>query len=142
MNQMEDGRPEAVRRADAGVAAWRGVVHAQQGAPPDPGEFYELAGFMVETLRVLEALVGVLARQVAGYADSLPGGRVVYDDSRRVSPRTRLEMAVSDLQFLSRSTSLAGADATVFWSSIGHIGVEDANPRGGPDGPADSEVTR
>ncbi|WP_246633824.1 hypothetical protein [Pseudonocardia nigra] len=122
----EDGRSEVLRRADAGAAAWRGVVHAQQAATPDHGEFYELAGFMVETLRALEALAGVLSRQATGYADGLSVGRVVYDDTRAVDPRIRLETARMELSSLVQSAAWADGYANQFWSAIGHIGVEDA----------------
>ncbi len=119
MSGIEDERAAALRRADAGVAAWLGVVHAQQGAASDHGDFYELAGYVVETLRALEALAGVLVGQVAGYGH----GRVVRDDEG-LDPGLRLALAVGHLTAARASLDGALVGAHGFWSEIGHIGVE------------------
>ncbi|MBN9102333.1 MAG: hypothetical protein J0I49_30175 [Pseudonocardia sp.] len=117
--RAEDGRSHAVRRAVAGAEAWREVVHAQRVATPDHADFYALAGEMVETLRVLDSLVGVLAGQVAGYG----GGRAVYDDEG-ADPACRLRSAVLALVVTRDELAQGERAANEFWSAIGHIGVE------------------
>jgi hypothetical protein len=122
--RAEDGRSHAVLRAESGADAWREVVHAQRVATPDHADFYALAGEMVETLRVLDSLVGVLAGQVAGYG----GGRAVYDDES-ADPAYRLRSAVLALVVTRDELAQAERAANEFWSAIGHIGVE-ADPTG------------
>ena len=56
MDRHEDGSP-AVRSAEAGAQAWRQVVHEQRPAAPDHGDFYKLAGHLVDTLRAVNAFV-------------------------------------------------------------------------------------
>jgi len=120
----DDDRPHAVQRAQSGADAWREVVNAQREATPDHADFYALAGEVVETLRVLDALTGVLARQVGGYRSGSGecAGREVYDDEG-ANLAHRLRAAV--LALAETRHGLAGAErsANRFWSAIGHIGV-------------------
>ncbi len=118
-------RPEALRQADIGAQAWREVVHAQQSTTPRHADFYALAGAMVETLGVIESLALVLIGQVVGYADSQAEGECVYDDTRLVDPRERLDAAAGFLSALIGRVSSAAEAVNEFWSAIGHIGVEE-----------------
>jgi hypothetical protein len=109
----------AVESAQAGARAWRQVVHTQQSAVPDHGDFYGLAGEMVDTLRALESLADLLDRQVAGYGQN----RLLRDDEG-LDPALRITQA-SDLACRVREL-LGGAEraANQFWSAVGHIAVE------------------
>ena len=133
-----DDRSEAVQQAEAGALAWRAVVHAQQSAPLDHSDFYDLAGYVVDTLAAVESLARLLAAQVARYAEVQPDGQAVYDDTRTVDPGVRLHDAVLDLEHLADSAAHGRGDANRFWSAISHIGVEDAPA----DGQAEGEVSR
>lgn len=117
-------RAQALLHAESGATRWREAVHAQRSARPDHGEFYELAAHLVDTLRVLDALCGVLGPQVAGYAD----GRPVYDDEGG-DPQARLRSAVLHLAVVRQCVSDAEQAAADFWSAISHIGVR-ATPGG------------
>lgn len=138
-HEPED-RPEAVQRAETGAQAWRAVVHAQGTATADHADFYDLAGFLVDTLAAVESLARLLARQVARHADVQPDGQRVYDDSRTVDPRVRLHDAALDLGHLAQSAAHARGDADRFWSTISHIGVEATLPSSA--GPVEGEVSR
>ncbi|MHA6795925.1 hypothetical protein ACVGVM_20765 [Pseudonocardia bannensis] len=115
-----DDRPTAVRQAAAGAAAWRAVAHAQGTADADHSDFYAIAGELVDTLAAVAGLAEVLAWQVAGYAD----GRPVYDDSRAIDPRERLDAAAADLHELAARVREADRIVNTFWSRISHIGVQ------------------
>jgi hypothetical protein len=122
---VRDERSEAVQGAEAGAQAWRAVVHAQQSAAPDHADFYALAGHVVETLRALDGLAGVLVRQTAGYG----AGREVYDDEG-ANPAHRLRSAVLALAEARQELATADRAANRFWSAVGHIGTRHQN--GGP----------
>jgi hypothetical protein len=124
----DDERPAAVRHADAGAQAWRAAVHAQQVATPDHADFYSLAGTLVDTFAAVESLTRVLAAQIERYPDRLPIGRRVYDDTRTTDPRVRLNEALAALHDVARHARDGSEWANRFWSAIGHIGVEDAQP--------------
>jgi hypothetical protein len=96
------------------------VVHEQLGAKPGHEDFYALAGELVDTLRSLESLAGVLARQVAGYGE----GRVLRDDEGR-DPAVRLVDAAWQARELLAELIAAEWTANRFWSEIGHVAVED-----------------
>lgn len=113
-----DERPPAVQHAATGAQAWRAVVHAQQAAEPGHADFYALAGDVVDTLRSLDALVGILTRQTGSYAT----GREVYDDEN-ANPAHRLRSAVLALVQVRHELSEAERSANRFFSVIGHIGV-------------------
>lgn len=117
----QDDRPVAVQRAERGADAWRDVVNAQLGARPAHADWYALAGEMVETLRVLDSLSGMLARQVLDYGT----GRAFYDDEG-ADPAHRLRCAVLALAETRQGLAEAERAANRFWSAIGHVGVEDA----------------
>ncbi|GAA4886395.1 hypothetical protein ACFQ34_21545 [Pseudonocardia benzenivorans] len=117
-----DERPEAVRQAAAGARAWRATVHAQGTAQLDHADFYGIAGELTYTLAAVAALAEVLAWQVAGYGE----GRPVYDDSRVVDPRERLDAAAADLHELAARVREADRVLNTFWSRISHIGVQTA----------------
>lgn len=146
--EADDERPDAVSHAEVGATAWRAVVLAQQSATPDHADFYALAGSLFEALVAVESLARVLARQVAGYADTVAGsgeGFVVYDDSREVDPELRLYAAQERLDHLAATVATAGRRLDEFWNAIGHIGVEPARPdtTDGPGaGPAAGGVPR
>ena len=122
--RADDEHSPAVQRARAGADTWRHVVHAQRGATPDHGDFYALAGEMVDTLRCLDSLAGVLVGQVAGYRAAPRGetGREVYDDEGG-KPADRLRAAVLALIETRDELSQAERAANRFFSAIGHIGV-------------------
>lgn len=109
-----------VASAERASCLWKRAVLGQLEADPDHGEIYALAGELVATLRALETLTGVLARQVAGYGR----GRVLRDDEG-LAPGARLADAVVLLGWTSKSLSQAEDGANRFWSAIGHIAVED-----------------
>lgn len=113
-----DERPPAVQHAATGAQAWRAVVHAQQAAEPGHADFYALAAELVDTLRSLDALVGVLTRQTGTYGI----GREVYDDED-ANPAHRLRSAVLALIQSRHDLSEAERSANRFFSAIGHIGV-------------------
>lgn len=117
MNERESW-PTAVAYASKGAQAWRAAADEQRSAEPDHGDFYALAGELVDTLRTLEHFAGVLRGQVAGYAD----GRPVYDDEGG-DPRARLRSAGLHLAVVSHGVAEAERAANEFWSAIGHIGV-------------------
>jgi hypothetical protein len=119
---------EALRQAHIGAQAWREAVHAQQVARAHHADFYALAAAMVETLGAVESLALVLIRQVDGYVDSQADGEHVYDDTRVVDPRVRLDAAADFLRVLIGRVSAASAAVNEFWSAIGHIGVEEVSP--------------
>ncbi|MGH3611668.1 MAG: hypothetical protein ACRDRK_03415 [Pseudonocardia sp.] len=124
MNAGEE-RPLALAAAEAGSGEWRAAAVAQRAATPDDGEFYGLAGELVATLRAVDELVQVLARQVAGY----PRGRRLFDDAG-VDPLARLATARAYLAGLSEYVTAAERAANGFWSAIGHIGTHPDDPDG------------
>lgn len=109
----------AVVLAEAAAQGWRAVVHAQQAAVPDHGDFYELAGHVVTTLRALEALSRALAGQVTGYGQ----GRVLRDD-QGWDPVLRLAEAADHLGATREFLAAAERAANQFWSSVSHVAVE------------------
>ncbi len=116
-----NGAPDQVAVAERGTQAWQWVVQAQMAAAPDHGDFYALAGELVATLRALEALAGVLGRQVADYGQ----GRVLRDDEGR-DPGRRLVESVAHLTELGQALGRAERSANRFWSAVGHIAVEES----------------
>ncbi len=118
---VEGEIPEAVVSAERGTQAWRRVVRVQIAAAPDHGDFYSLGGELVATLRALEALAGVLDRQVAGYGQ----GRVLRDDEGR-DPSRRLALAAAHLGDAGEALGRGARSANRFWSAIGHIAVEES----------------
>jgi hypothetical protein len=118
-----DGVSAAVTSAEAGARAWRSAVHDQRAAAPDHGDFYGLAAELVDTLRSLEALTGVLGRQVAGYGQ----GRVLRDDAGE-QPAARLAEAVAHLTRAGQLLAVAERAANAYWSAIGHVAVDGGQP--------------
>jgi hypothetical protein len=111
---------EVMASAERASCLWRRAALGQREAAPDHAEFYALAGELAATLRALEELTAVLARQVAGYGR----GRVLRDDEG-LAPGARLADAVVLLGCVRKSLSQADDAANKFWSAIGHIAVED-----------------
>jgi hypothetical protein len=111
---------DVVATAERASSLWRLAVLGQQEAAAGQAEFYAVAGELVATLRALEALTSVLARQVAGYGR----GRILRDDEG-LAPGVRLADAVVLLGYSGKSLAQAQAAANEFWSAIGHIAVED-----------------
>lgn len=130
--RADDERPPAVQHAQAGADTWRQAVHAQRDATPDHGDFYALAGEMVDTLRCLDSLAGLLIAPVAGYRAAPRGvaGREVYDDEG-TNPAHRLRAAVLALIETRDELSQAERAANRFFSAIGHIGVRHLDEGGG-----------
>jgi hypothetical protein len=116
-----DDRPPAVAAAEAASQAWRASVLVQRTAPAEHSDFYALAGELVDTLRALSNLAGVLAAQVAGYGH----GRVLRDDAD-ADPAVRLADAAPLLALVQRDLDRAERAANQFWSEISHIGTEVA----------------
>ncbi len=112
--------PQAVARADVGCEAWRDAARMQVWATPRHADFYDYAGHLSRTLRAMDDLAVVLARQVEAY----PTGRRVFDDSRSVDPIVRLGMALECLHRLRSALLTADRETNSFWSAIGHIGVD------------------
>jgi hypothetical protein len=111
---------QAATVAERGAQAWRRVVHEQLAAEPDHGDFYAIAGELVDTLRSLESLARALSRQVSGYGE----GRALRDDAG-ADPAARLAVAVEELESVRVLVSGAERSANRFWSHIGRIAVED-----------------
>ncbi|WP_300010957.1 hypothetical protein [Pseudonocardia sp.] len=133
-HEQTDGSP-AVRRAEAGTAAWRAALEAHQNAGTvDHQDIYGLTRELVATLGPISSLMRLVSTQVAGYADSLPDGQAVYDDERAVDPRELLAQAAEVLDLLSSKTCAVTLELNTFWSLIGRIGVETA--RAAPDSEA------
>ena len=120
--------PQAVARAEVGCEAWRDAVRMQVWATPRHADFYVFAGYVSRTLRAMDDLTVILARQVEAY----PTGRRVFDDTRTVDPIVRLGMALEYLAGLRTALVTADREANAFWSEISHIGVDpdpqDQNP--------------
>lgn len=127
----------AVTRAGAGSEAWKaaGAAHREAGRVGHE-EFYGLTAEWAQTLAQIGALMRLVGREVAGYADTVPAGCRVYDDERAEDPRELLDRAAAALDLLSAKVTHAAIEVNVFWSLIGRIGVEDI-PTGqsGPDKP-------
>jgi hypothetical protein len=119
VNAQDRGFWTAAAHAEKGAQQWRAAAVVQRSAEPDHAEFYALAGELVDTLRAIEALGGVPARQVDGYG----AGRRLYDDEGG-DPRARLRTAGSHLAELRRLAAAAERAANDFWSAISHIAVE------------------
>lgn len=119
---MSSPRSAAVAHAETGAEQGRAAAVEQRTAPLDHADFYALAAEAVQTLRALEGLARVLARQVSEYDK----GRLLYDDTGRVGPPERLSAASAALGTLASLLADADRQANVFWSHIGHIGVETA----------------
>jgi hypothetical protein len=115
-----DIRPPAVAAAQRGAGAWRDAVHAQLAATPDHGDFFDIACELVQTLRSLESLAGVLGRHVAGYGQ----GRVLRDDAGE-DPANRLAEASHHASNLAKHLAAAERTANQFWSAVGHIAIAD-----------------
>ena len=125
-NDEAERDAQAVRRAEAGTSGWDDACRLQRWATPDHADFYALAGEIVSTLHGLEDLARVLGRQVAGYARAQQNrGQRVYDDTRQKDPQHRLAEAATELDILADRLRSAERAANSFWSTIGHIGVED-----------------
>lgn len=123
-----DERAIAVRYADAGSQSWRQVVHAQRSAVADHADLYALAGELVDTLRCLDSLAGLLAGQTAHYPGTVTAaGGELYDDEN-ANPAHRLRSAV--LALAETRQALSGAERAVnrYWSAISHIGVNEPAP--------------
>ncbi len=119
-----DGRSVAVRCADTGSRAWRQVLEAQRMAAPDHSDFYAVVGELVETLRNLDGLTGLLARQVADYPNTMiAAGRRLYDDEG-ANPEHRVRAAVLALAETRAALSAAERAATQLFAQLSHIGTE------------------
>ncbi len=116
-----NGAPDQVAVAERGTQDWQRVVQAQTAAAADHSDFYGLGCELVATLRALEALAGVLGRQVGDYGQ----GRVLRDDEGQ-DPGRRLVESVAHLIELGQALGRAERSANQFWSAIGHIAVEES----------------
>ncbi|GAA4820933.1 hypothetical protein GCM10023201_03090 [Actinomycetospora corticicola] len=128
------GEPRQVRPAVAAAENathwWRTAVAAQRALRAEAlehADFYDLTAEAVGTLRSIEELAELLARQVGGYGS----GRVLRDDAG-CDPAARLVRAVADVASLRIAVTSALAEGERFWSSIGHIGLE-IDPTSGPE---------
>ncbi|RTL61295.1 MAG: hypothetical protein EKK42_35560 [Pseudonocardiaceae bacterium] len=137
-NTHDPDTPEAVREARAGAKAWRATVLAQRTAEPDHADFYAMTADVVDTLSAMASLAEVWAWQVAHYGDTRP----VYDDSRVVDPRERLDAAAMDLHELAARLRSADQIANTFWSRISHIGVHDSDDSIDDSAQVPAEVAR
>jgi hypothetical protein len=129
-----DERAVPVRDAETGSRAWRRVVHVQRSSCPDHSDFYALAGEMVDTLRALDSLTGLLARQTADYPACVTrAGGQLYDDEN-ANPVHRLRSAVLALAETRQALSGAERAANRYWSAISHIGIDHPAPQAAPGG--------
>lgn len=109
----------AVAQAERGTRAWRSVIAAQRVATPDHDDVNALADELVDTLRVLELVSGVLLRRIHGY-DRAPSLR----DDEGQDPAQRLVAAAGFLADLANALDHADRAASGFSSQIAHIAVE------------------
>lgn len=116
-----DGRPEALQRADDGAQAWRAVARSQRITTPDHGDIYALMSEVAETLRSLSALASILTLQVATYGRE----RTLRDDEPGHDPAERLAIASSWAAQLQHDLDRAEHSANRFWDEVGHVGLED-----------------
>jgi hypothetical protein len=126
----------AVAAAETGATAWREAVHAQLSAAPDHSEFYAVTAEVVDTLRSISGMAGVLGRQVEGYGE----GRELRDDAG-ADPAERLADASAELALARDAVDSAERAVNRFWSQIGHIAVEYRadEDEAADGGPVDSE---
>ena len=119
------GEPRRVRpsvaAAETGAQWWNAAVATQYEVRADSldhADFYDLAAEAVTTLRSLEQLAELFARQVGGYG----AGRRLRDDAG-CNPAARLTRAVADVLALRIALASAVGEGERFWSAIGHIGL-------------------
>lgn len=127
VGEPRQARP-AVAAAETAAHWWSVAVAAQRSVRLEVlehADFYDLAAEAVGTLRSIEQLAELLARQVGSYG----GGRSLRDDSG-CDPAARLVRAVADVAALRIAVASAVAEGERFWSAIGHIGLE-INPEEG-----------
>lgn len=117
-NEIDD-RPTAVTQASVGAAAWRQVVHAQLVARPAHADWYAITGEVMDTLRAMASLAGVLVGQIGNYGE----GRVLRDDAG-ADPVERLAYACSWAARLQHELDRAEQAADYLLSEVGHIAVE------------------
>jgi hypothetical protein len=121
MGEPRQVRP-AVAAAETAANWWSSAVAAQRAVRAEAlehADFYDLAAEIVTTLRSLEDLAELLARQVDGYG----AGRALRDDTG-CDPSARLVRAVAEVSGLRIAVASAVAEGERFWSAIGHIGLE------------------
>jgi hypothetical protein len=151
-SRVSDARisERVTRQAAAGSKAWEAAVGGQRVLRlPDHEGFYALAGEVVATLRRLDELCGLLARQVAGYGHTTAVGGVLRDDERGRDPGERIAIASSWAAQTAHLIATAERAAGRFWSEIGHLAIDYPTPDS-TDGPNDGaaaggdsgEVTR
>jgi hypothetical protein len=112
----------AVAAAENGARWWATAVQVQRmtrSEALDHSGFYDLAAELVATLRTLEDLADILARQTAGYGT----GRRLRDDAGG-DPTERLGRAMAEATALRINLAAAVQDGERFWSAIGHIGLD------------------
>jgi hypothetical protein len=110
------------------------MVHTQLTASPDHSDFYALAAEVVDALRSLDSLAGLLIGQIADCpaAVTRAGGRL-YDDEN-ANPAHRIRSAVLALAETRHALTGAERAANRYWSAISHIGIHrdtDDTPGGG-----------
>ncbi len=125
-------------QASSGSQAWTAVVGGQRVLRlPDHEGFYALAGEVVATLRQLDQLCRLLARQVAGYGDTATAvGGVLRDDEPGHDPGERVAIASSWAAQTAHLIAGAERAAGRFWSEIGHVAI-DHPTTDSTDGPID-----
>lgn len=119
--ESDNHRPLALVAVEAAAGELRAAVVAQRAATADHGDFYALAGDIVDVLRALSSLAGVLGEQVAGYGR----GRVLRDDAGQ-DPAVRLADAAALLALVREDLDGAERTASRFWSEISHVAAEEA----------------
>jgi hypothetical protein len=124
--ERDDTSP-AVEHAAAGTAAWQAARDTHREAPSvEHDEFYELTREWVATLAAIGSQMRAVSKHVAGYADSVPAGRRVYDDERADDPRELLDRSAQLLDLQAARVTDIALVLNSFWSLIGRIGVEGA----------------
>jgi hypothetical protein len=128
MGEPRQLRP-ALAAAETAARWWSTAVAAQRAVRAEAFEhadFYDLAAEAVGTLRSLEDLAALLARQVGSYG----AGRNLRDDAGG-DPSARMVRAVAEVSALRIAVAGAVGEGERFWSAIGHIGLELDDPEEG-----------
>jgi hypothetical protein len=106
----------ALAAAERGAKAWRTVVAAQGANVPEQHGFHVLAGELVDTVRALDLVAGVLLKQVHSHGDQL-----VADDKKSIERLVSMAGLLADLH---AALDRAGAAASGFCTQLGPIADE------------------
>lgn len=109
-----DGRSAAVRSAKAGTEAWRAAARQQLPAQLDHADLYDLGDELAFTLSALQIVMCDLAARAGVYANDIPAGHRLFDDTRTVDPRARLAEAAAALRSAVHPLRSVSVEVTLF----------------------------